>query len=262
MYPYKESSLRRSGLVAINFLIPIFTILILEFILAGLYHQKLTVNEGNKNKGIYVRFAFKALCAFFIGYGINLTATYAIKFVTGRLRPNFFDVCNPNYERPCKHQFYYNNAICTRNNLLAIRNSRLSFPSKYASTSMYSMVFIALYLHLRARLCRLQSFKTFFQTCFILLSLYICSTRIADYRNHWGDVLAGLILGAIFGIIFANSAVNSIYSFLDRKIITRLDSALPDSNYQGSPANPPYQNNPNFPTNNPQPMTISSPSRF
>lgn len=64
--------------------------------------------------------------------------------VTGGLSPYFLSVCKPNYtgtECRFNHQFIVNGNICTGNPIV-VENARRSFPSKDASLSVYSAVYL------------------------------------------------------------------------------------------------------------------------
>lgn len=72
--------------------------------------------------------------------------------VTGGLSPYFLSVCKPNYtgtECRFNHQFIVNGNICTGNPVI-VENARRSFPSKDASLSVYSAVYLTvgrMYMH-------------------------------------------------------------------------------------------------------------------
>lgn len=64
--------------------------------------------------------------------------------VTGGLSPYFLSVCKPNYtgtECRFNHQFIINGNICTGSPVV-VENARRSFPSKDASLSVYSAVYL------------------------------------------------------------------------------------------------------------------------
>lgn len=64
--------------------------------------------------------------------------------VTGGLSPYFLSVCKPNYtgtECRANHQFITNSNICTGNPVV-VEHARRSFPSKDASLSVYSAVYL------------------------------------------------------------------------------------------------------------------------
>ncbi|CAK9303158.1 unnamed protein product [Gordionus sp. m RMFG-2023] len=130
-----------------------------------------------------------------------------LKWVVGRLRPHFFSVCVPSYKAPCNADLYITDAECFGTNLARIKDARLSFPSGHSSSSMYALLFTALYLHFRAKKCRFQVFSALLQGGLIMLSLWIGATRISDYKHHWSDVLTGFLIGAVFAILFASCAI-------------------------------------------------------
>ena len=70
--------------------------------------------------------------------------------VTGNLAPYFLSVCKPNYtgtECRFNHQFITNGNICTGHQG-AVERARRSFPSKEASLSVYSAVYVTVSLSL------------------------------------------------------------------------------------------------------------------
>ncbi|KAG7216608.1 hypothetical protein INR49_023317 [Caranx melampygus] len=85
----------------------------------------------------------------FIGvfaFGLFATDIFvnAGQVVTGGLSPYFLSVCKPNYtgtECRFNHQFIVNGNICTGNPIV-VENARRSFPSKDASLSVYSAVYL------------------------------------------------------------------------------------------------------------------------
>ncbi|XP_067251811.1 phospholipid phosphatase-related protein type 1 isoform X2 [Chanodichthys erythropterus] len=85
----------------------------------------------------------------FIGvfaFGLFATDIFvnAGQIVTGNLAPYFLSVCKPNYTgMDChfSHQFIVNGNICTGNQVV-VERARRSFPSKDASLSVYSAVYV------------------------------------------------------------------------------------------------------------------------
>ncbi|KAK1800587.1 hypothetical protein P4O66_005792 [Electrophorus voltai] len=95
----------------------------------------------------------------FIGvfaFGLFATDIFvnAGQVVTGNLAPYFLSVCKPNYtgmECRFSHQFISNGNICTGNQVV-VERARRSFPSKDASLSVYSAVYVT-------ALCVVNNFK-------------------------------------------------------------------------------------------------------
>ncbi|KAH9635877.1 hypothetical protein HF086_002437 [Spodoptera exigua] len=80
-------------------------------------------------------FAFGASCQ-------QLTSDFA-KYVIGRLRPHFIDVCvpYPTANSSANRLGYINDYTCAGSDPAKIAEARLSFPSSHASFSMYCAVF-------------------------------------------------------------------------------------------------------------------------
>lgn len=101
--------------------------------------------------------------------------------VTGGLSPYFLSVCKPNYtgtECRFNHQFIINGNICTGNPIV-VENARRSFPSKDASLSVYSAVYLTvggICLALRFTLWDLFSQKQ--------LGFILCLFNLASYSVH------------------------------------------------------------------------------
>lgn len=87
------------------------------------------------------------LCALGVfAFGLFATDIFvnAGQVVTGGLSPYFLSVCKPNYtgtECRFNHQFIVNGNICTGPSVV-VENARRSFPSKDASLSVYSAVYL------------------------------------------------------------------------------------------------------------------------
>ncbi|XP_060058117.1 phospholipid phosphatase-related protein type 5 isoform X6 [Erinaceus europaeus] len=151
--------------------------------------------------------------------------------VTGNLAPHFLALCKPNYTAlGCQQytQFISGEEACTGNPDLIMR-ARKTFPSKEAALSVYA----AMYLTIRQREIERgketegKKEERQLQTCFTTgeassVQMYITNTikakgtrlakpvlclglmclafltglnRVAEYRNHWSDVIAGFLVG-------------------------------------------------------------------
>ncbi|KAM9730567.1 phospholipid phosphatase 2 isoform 1-T1 [Dama dama] len=125
----------------------------------------------------YLAALYKVVGTFLFGAAVSQSLTDLAKYMTGRLRPNFLAVCDPDWSR--------------------VNCSALSFYSGHSSFGMYCMVFLALYV--QARLCwkwarLLRPTVQFFLVAF---ALYVGYTRVSDHKHHWSDVLVGLLQGAL-----------------------------------------------------------------
>ncbi|MGH0168634.1 UNVERIFIED_CONTAM: hypothetical protein FKN15_061819 [Acipenser sinensis] len=132
-------------------------------------------------------------------FGLFTTTIFANagQVVTGNQAPHFLTVCRPNYTAlGCQSALQYitDRRPCTGNPGVVV-SARRSFPSKDAALSVYSAVYTVMYVTLvfRAKGTRLTKPTV----CLTLLSLAVLVgvIRVAEYRNHWSDVLAGYLTG-------------------------------------------------------------------
>uniref|UniRef100_A0A4W2DC27 Phosphatidic acid phosphatase type 2/haloperoxidase domain-containing protein n=1 Tax=Bos indicus x Bos taurus TaxID=30522 RepID=A0A4W2DC27_BOBOX len=138
---------------------------------------------------------YKVVGTFLFGAAVSQSLTDLAKYMTGRLRPNFLAVCDPDWSR-VNCSAYVQVEVC-RGSSANVTESRLSFYSGHSSFGMYCMVFLALYV--QARLCwkwarLLRPTVQFFLVAF---ALYVGYTRVSDHKHHWSDVLVGLLQGAL-----------------------------------------------------------------
>ncbi|XP_057565673.1 phospholipid phosphatase 2 isoform X4 [Hippopotamus amphibius kiboko] len=143
----------------------------------------------------YLAALYKVLGTFLFGAAVSQSLTDLAKYMTGRLRPNFLAVCDPDWSR-VNCSVYVQVEVC-RGSPANVTESRLSFYSGHSSFGMYCMVFLALYV--QARLCwkwarLLRPTVQFFLVAF---ALYVGYTRVSDHKHHWSDVLVGLLQGAL-----------------------------------------------------------------
>ncbi|KAM9794749.1 phospholipid phosphatase-related protein type 1 isoform X3 [Syngnathus typhle] len=152
----------------------------------------------------------------FIGvfaFGLFATDIFvnAGQVVTGGLSPYFLTVCKPNYtgtECRLNHQFINNGNICTGNPII-VGNARRSFPSKDASLSVYSAVYLTMYITstIKTKSSRLAKPVLCLGT---LCSAFLTGlNRVSEYRNHCSDVVAGFILGSAVALFLGVCVVNN-----------------------------------------------------
>uniref|UniRef100_A0A3P9DCN9 Phospholipid phosphatase related 5b n=1 Tax=Maylandia zebra TaxID=106582 RepID=A0A3P9DCN9_9CICH len=111
------------------------------------------------------------------------------QMVTGSLAPYFLSVCQPNYTAlGCQDTAFFVSQSdgCTGDPDDIIR-ARKTFPCKEAALSVY----LAVYLAVMGRLA-----GPFVSLSLVSLALLTGINRVAEYRNHWSDVIAGQGIGA------------------------------------------------------------------
>ncbi|XP_028448847.1 phospholipid phosphatase-related protein type 5-like [Perca flavescens] len=154
-----------------------------------------------------VRRTFRFLGVYVFGLFTTDIFVNAGQLVTGCLAPHFLSVCQPNYTAlGCldSPHFVSQSDACT-GDPEDIMRARKTFPSKEAALSVYTAVYLAVYVtscvgsrggSLTAPLLSLS-----------LVSLAVLTgiNRVAEYRNHWSDVIAGQAIGgaiAVFLVVF------------------------------------------------------------
>ncbi|XP_043941647.1 phospholipid phosphatase-related protein type 5 isoform X2 [Protopterus annectens] len=152
----------------------------------------------------------------FLGiYAFGLFATdifvNAGQVVTGNLAPHFLTVCKPNYTAlGCQQfdQFITGMDACTGSPDLIVR-ARKTFPSKEAALTIYAAVYLAMYITstIKAKGSRLA--KPVLCLTLLCLAFLTGLNRVAEYRNHWPDVIAGFIIGSAIAVFLVVCVVNN-----------------------------------------------------
>ncbi|BHF76471.1 hypothetical protein SprV_0501956900 [Sparganum proliferum] len=173
---------------------------------------------------------------FLFGFGYATTALFVQvgKIVIGRLRPHFFAVCRPNIISQTAYA-YVSNFSCSGTDAKQLHEMRLSFPSGHSAYSMFPAIFICLYLYYRMPRIGVGSvLQAFIQITAFSLAFYVGLSRVSDYKHHWSDVLAGMLLGAavaIFTLVFASDVneFESFESYADERELVSLVQPRPKS---------------------------------
>jgi phosphatidate phosphatase len=58
-----------------------------------------------------------------------------------------------------------------------------------------------MYLQIRMVWESSKLLKHFMQFLVVMAAWFIALTRVSDYMHHWSDVLAGMVIGTLFGIV-------------------------------------------------------------
>ncbi|XP_036907251.1 phospholipid phosphatase-related protein type 5 isoform X2 [Sturnira hondurensis] len=152
----------------------------------------------------------------FLGiYTFGLFATdifvNAGQVVTGNLAPHFLALCKPNYTAlGCQQltQFISGAEACTGNPDLITR-ARKTFPSKEAALSVYAAMYLTMYIThtIKAKGTRLA--KPVLCLGLMCLAFLTGLNRVAEYRNHWSDVIAGFLVGISIAVFLVVCVVNN-----------------------------------------------------
>ncbi|XP_054717037.1 phospholipid phosphatase 1-like [Uloborus diversus] len=133
--------------------------------------------------------------------------TEALKFSCCELRPHFFYTCLPDMSKINCSDGYITNFNCTGEGpeWLVERDIYKSFPSGHASFSFYSFVFMSVYIVSRMRHASKSLVNSACSRGIPILclvwTLACCITRILDNRHFWWDVLSGVVIGLVGGLV-------------------------------------------------------------
>ncbi|XP_011314470.1 putative phosphatidate phosphatase [Fopius arisanus] len=204
-HPFKPSTVTSPMLYAVGILFPICAMLVGEYFYARNSNGQSSVVLFGKVIPPWVSLAYNKIGLFGFGSMASQVMTDIAKYTIGRLRPHFMDVCKPNIDctLPQYQHMYITDFTCTASNSTArmLKESRLSFPSGHSSFSAYAMVYLALYLQLRVTWKGSKLLKNVLQLICLMVAWFTAMSRVSDYKHHWSDVLAGLLLGIIAALI-------------------------------------------------------------
>ncbi|KAI5106250.1 phospholipid phosphatase-related protein type 5 isoform X1 [Silurus meridionalis] len=149
----------------------------------------------------YLNPLVRRTCRFLGVYMFGLFTTdifvNAGQVVTGNLAPHFLTVCKPNYTAlGCQQALRYisHQEACTGNGEDILR-ARKTFPSKEAALSVYAALYLAMYITCSVKAKGTRLAKPVMSLGLMCLAFLTGINRVAEYRNHWSDVIAGFIIG-------------------------------------------------------------------
>ncbi|KAJ3966882.1 acid phosphatase/Vanadium-dependent haloperoxidase [Lentinula raphanica] len=124
-----------------------------------------------------------------------------VRITAGRPRPDFIARCNPAPGSINSPVFgLTNTTICQSTDVAFIKDGMRSFFSGHAILSAAGLGFMSLYLAGKLRLFSrpAYTYKVWLIFSPLILSIWICLTRIADRRHHSSDVATGFFIGLLF----------------------------------------------------------------
>ncbi|XP_055457232.1 phospholipid phosphatase-related protein type 2 [Psammomys obesus] len=140
-------------------------------------------------------------------FGLFTTTIFANagQVVTGNPTPHFLSVCRPNYtalgcpppspDRPGPDRFVTDQSACAGSPSL-VAAARRAFPCKDAALCAYAVTYTAMYVTLVFRVKGSRLVKPSLCLALLCPAFLVGVVRVAEYRNHWSDVLAGFLTGA------------------------------------------------------------------
>lgn len=72
------------------------------------------------------------------------------------------------------------------------------------------MTFTVLYIEARIHFPQSKFLKFFLQLVVAQLGILCSLSRVSDYKHHWSDVLAGLLLGILIAVLIFDRVVQML----------------------------------------------------
>ncbi|CAD6220416.1 GSCOCG00005047001-RA-CDS, partial [Cotesia congregata] len=205
MYPYVAHTVFSISKVVILGFEFLFLIILAEIFL-GRKNKRQQIKLFNCKIPNWVSFSYYTGGYYVIGTLTTLLIGDIMKYFTGRLRPNFMELCKPSIN--CSLPIYQNKYItpeqfeCTSAyGDSGSKEARLSFLSNHASCIAFFGVLLIFYLQSRITSSVLRIPKHLFQAALVSMISFISMTRLSYYRHHWSDVAAGILIGSVNALI-------------------------------------------------------------
>ncbi|KAJ7126940.1 phosphatidic acid phosphatase type 2/haloperoxidase [Mycena epipterygia] len=142
-----------------------------------------------------------ALLGLTVAFALMGTFEEIVRITVGRPRPDFIARCNPFANATNGHFFgLANTTVCqTAATDPLIKDGMRSFFSGHACLSATGLGFNSLYWAGKLHLFNQKSYTSKAWLVFspLMVSIYICITRVTDHRHHWEDVTLGFFLGIL-----------------------------------------------------------------
>lgn len=193
-YPYKPDTISTPVLVVYGFAISVAVIVSVEILNSLDIRCRSTCRHTGD-----VMYCIKAYCLFLIGFVVEEMFVDVVKNKMGVLRPNFFDVCKPEFNRTlCPG--YITIYTCAGRDVNEILRSRQSFPSGHSAFSSYIAIFFSIYIQKTMKIRLSHVLKVFLQSGLVFLAVLCGLERITDNKHHSADVIGGFFVGSCVAV--------------------------------------------------------------
>ncbi|XP_060124738.1 phospholipid phosphatase-related protein type 2 [Zootoca vivipara] len=245
-YPGPEDTSRAPPVLVYSLVTAVPTVMILVGELAAFFLQPERREEKTIVSGecCYFNPLLRRIIRFLGIYSFGLFTTTifanAGQVVTGNQTPHFLSVCRPNYtalgcQLPPGTFYVTDKAACTGNPVL-VTAARKAFPSKDAALSAYAVAYTVMYVTLVFQLKGSRLAKPSLCLALLCPAFLVGVVRVAEYRNHWSDVLAGFLTGGAIAAFLVTCVVNNFQSSPPTaKKTTPTESSLPSVPVIGLP---------------------------
>ncbi|XP_014256678.1 phospholipid phosphatase 3-like isoform X2 [Cimex lectularius] len=162
-------------------------------------------NDPTKKKLKFFFLLYRQFIGLTFGHLISVSITLFLMRTVGMLSPYFIEICKPNVNctQPENKYKFIMEYVCTRNDKELLYGARSSFPSFGCLQAVRAAVQLILYIEAKITFEYINLLKRLIQSFIFLLANMLCAIIIRDNSSHWYDVLAGYILGILFGYFAA-----------------------------------------------------------
>ncbi|GFS00707.1 phospholipid phosphatase 2 [Elysia marginata] len=217
-YPKKPDSVRQQTLIISTVSILLISVFISEgvYSITPEYHSQRSAEALGDTGGalkdkiyLFINLVTSKLLYGYLGLIMTMNLTYHLQYMSSSFRPDFLEVCEtqPHY---CTSNTIGYFANCQQKNKELLLDSRMSFPSEYASISFYMVIFSAMIIE-RAISGEFFALKLAVQSSYVFWAIYVTCSRIKDNKNHPIDCVAGSGLGTFMALLTDYMATYSDY---------------------------------------------------
>ncbi|KAJ8306523.1 hypothetical protein KUTeg_017068 [Tegillarca granosa] len=162
MHPHKPDTVPTWVASTVAIVLPLIFIVLIEGHQLSIFRRNCSCYSISQSRP-YLITLYRSIGSFFFGAAVTQLTTDVAKYSIGRLRPHFLTL--------------------------------LSFPSGHTSITVYSMVFIIIFLQIKIKWRKSWLLRPFIQAILFYMTYLTSLSRITDYMHHWSDVLGGAIIG-------------------------------------------------------------------
>ncbi|XP_063705566.1 putative phosphatidate phosphatase [Culicoides brevitarsis] len=206
-FPYKESTISETTVVLQTLLVPIFSIILVEY-----YHNKgndascdKTTKKVNVTNLLYTRIAH-----YIFGYIACCSFMWLPKYFDGNLRPHFLDVCRPvmpdgsDCSDTRNHGKFILDYECGNPDFFI--SIYRTFPSGHSSQAFFGATYLVMYFQ---RKLKNERFRIGIQFLLLLYAYAVSISRIYDWHHHGKDVVVGAAIGVFCAMVTCIVVENS-----------------------------------------------------
>ncbi|RUS84665.1 hypothetical protein EGW08_007585 [Elysia chlorotica] len=215
-YPTKQDSVHQQTLIISTVSILLISVFISEGVYSVTpdYHSQRSLEALGevplKDKiFLFINLVTSKLLYGYLGLILTMNLTYHLQHMTSSFRPDFLGVCDPK-PKHCEHNQIGYFIHCQQPNRALLADSRMSFPSEYATISFYMVFFSSLIIE-RAISGDFFALKLAVQSSYLFWAIYVTCSRIKDNKNHPIDSMCGCFIGILMAFLTDYLATYSDY---------------------------------------------------